>query len=69
MKQVKIPKDMLMIGSPIAINVLKFSTERGLENGLIPQGTIEILVNGNVTTYQQCLYMMVTENTVIELRQ
>lgn len=64
-----IPPESLMIGQPVAINVLKYCAEHGVEKGFTPIAPITMTVDGNTVTYQETKGMIVTKDMEITLSQ
>ncbi len=64
-----IPPESLMVGQPIAVNILKYCVEHGMEKGFTPIAPITITVDGNSITYQEAKEMTVTKDIEITLFQ
>lgn len=64
-----IPPKSLMIGGPIATNILKYLTEHGIGKGFTPIAPMTMTVNGISVTYQEAKGMIVTKDMEITLYQ
>ena len=64
-----IPSELLTIGLPVAINVLKYCAKYGVEKGFTPIAPITITINGNIVSYQDSKNMIVDKDMKITLIQ
>ena len=64
-----IPPELLMIGQPVAMNVLKYCAEHGIEKGFTPIAPMTMTVDGKTVTYQEAKGMIVTKDMEITLSQ
>jgi hypothetical protein len=64
-----IPPELLMIGQPVAINVLKYCAEHGIEKGFTPIAPMTMTVDRKTVTYQEAMGIIVTNETEIILSQ
>lgn len=69
MTEVVIPKEDLMIGHPVAVNVLKYSAEHGIEKGLKPISPMTMMVNGKTVTYADAMNITVAKGIEIKIVQ
>lgn len=64
-----IPPESLMVCQPVAVNVLKYCAEHGIEKGFTPIAPMTITVDGKIVTYQEAKRMIVTKDMEITLSQ
>ena len=64
-----IPVELLIIGRPVAVNVLKYCAEHGVEKGFTPIAPITIMIDEKIVSYEDAKVMITTKDMKMTLIQ